>query len=386
MAHKRSLMSRASVAGARASARSRAALVVLLLLVASGISMVRAEGNARVGMFEMSADGMTVIVRLRSFAPRASGRLEVEPTAGGGRVRLTAMNLPPPQKFAPHARTFVAWASGGRILRLGELRRGARGAGSLVFTHPSEFARYSLIVTAEADARPERPTGAPLFSTRANEVAALFPIKDDARETAGRERRAATRRAAPPAAAAAPAATAPRRTGATATAGTNAPPRAATPAATAATTLRTTGAARARGSEGAFFNEIDEAIRRDASARTLTLVGDRGARGARGTARVATEDGTAYVRVRFHRVPPASRFGRGRRYAMWALIPEDMGTVYMGSLPARDLNRLQTYARTEGVRSGKFRLLVTAERHAAASAPRPRGRRVLMTFKGRRRK
>jgi hypothetical protein len=88
--------------------------------------------------------------------------------------------------------------------------------------------------------------------------------------------------------------------------------------------------------------------------------------------------------VRFRRVPPPSRFGRGRRYAMWALNPEDLGTTYMGTLPARGINRGQTYARTEGVKSDKFRLLVTAERRTPA--PRPTGRRVLMTFKGRRRK
>jgi hypothetical protein len=136
-----------------------------------------------------------------------------------------------------------------------------------------------------------------------------------------------------------------------------------------------------------FFTEIDEALKRDTGARTLVLVGDRGARGARGAARVALQDGTAYVRVRFRRVPHPSRFGRGRRYTMWALIPEDMSTVFMGSLPTRNLNRTQTYARTEGVGSEKFRLLVTAERRAADTAPpRPRGRRVLMTFKGRRRR
>jgi hypothetical protein len=145
---------------------------------------------------------------------------------------------------------------------------------------------------------------------------------------------------------------------------------------------------RAGDAGGEFFTGIDEALRSDTGARTLVLVGDRGARHARGVARVALQDGTAYVRVRFRRVPHPSRFGRGRRYAMWALIPEDMATVYMGSLPTRNLNRTQTYARTGGVGSGKFRLLVTAERHAAAntSPPRLRGRRVLMTYKGRRRK
>jgi hypothetical protein len=364
MAHKRSLLRRAgSLAGTRVLASVCAAS--LLLIVASSFATARAHGNASgVGAFEMSADGTTVIVRLRSFAPRASGRLEVEPTAGGGRVRLTASNLPLPQTLAPNARTFVAWASGGRIVRLGELRRGARGTGSLVFQHPAEFARYSLIVTAEADARAERPTGAPVFSTRANEVAALFPVKDDTREAALRERRATVRRSTPPTAAAATNAVAP-----------------------ATTALRARGRVRVGSAGSEFFTEIDEALKRADGARTLTLVGDRGARGARGTARVALQDGTAYVRVRFRRVPPSARFGRGRRYAMWALIPEDMGTVFMGNLPTRNLNRTQTYARTEGVNSEKFRLLVTAERRAAPAAPpRPRGRRVLMTFKGRRRK
>jgi hypothetical protein len=360
----------------------------LLLIIASNFTTpARAEGGkSGVSVFEMSADGRTVVVRLRSFAPRASGRLEVEPTAGGGRVRLTAVNLPPPRTLAPNARTFVAWASGGRILRLGELRRDSRGTGSLVFQHPTEFARYSLIVTAETDARAERPTGAPVFSTRANEVAAFFPLNDDNT----RERRATARRSAPAAAAATAVATPRPGTTRGTTGATNTTPRAVATIANVApaTALRTRGSVNARGTESEFFTEIDEALRNGATARTLTLVGDRGARRARGTARVALQDGTAYVRVRLRGVPPPGRFGRGRRYAMWALIPEDMNTVYMGSLPARNINRTQTYARTAGVNSDKFRLLVTAERQRAANAApsRPRGRRVLMTFKGRRKK
>jgi len=350
------------------------------------MSVVRAEGDAggRTVSSEMSVNGVTLIVRLRSFVPRASGRLEVEPTPAGGRVRLTAMNLPSPQSLTPNARTFVAWASGGRIVRLGELRRDSRGGGSLVFPHPTEFARYSLIVTAEQSAHAERPLGAPLFSTRANEVAALFPLKGDfAREIARRERRTTTTTTTR---SDIPVVVLPRRS-TTGTAANNIDPLNRTPTTATPTTtvLRTRGGARAGSAAGEFFTNVDEALERDdAAARTLTLVGDRGARGARGTARVAMRDGTAYVRVRFRRVPPASRFGRGRRYAMWALIPED-GTVYMGSLPStRNLNRRPTYARAEGVGSDKFRLLVTAERRTPT--PRPRGRRVLMTFKGRRRK
>jgi hypothetical protein len=390
MAHKRSLPRRARRVGVRSLASVCAALSLLVITLSSSANVARAEGGAfGVGVFEMSADGRTIIVRLRSFAPRASGRLEVEPTTGGGRVRLTAVNLPLPQTLAPNARTFVAWASGSRILRLGELRRGSRGTGSLVFMHPSEFARYSLIVTAESDARAERPTGAPVFSTRANEVAALFPLDDDTREAALRERRATARRdTTRPAttAVATPRPSAARRTtGATTTATLR--PAATINAAPTTTALRARGRVRAGSAGSEFFTEIDEALKRDTGARTLALVGDRGARRARGTARVALQDGTAYVRVRFRRVPPPGRFGRGRRYAMWALIPEEMNTVYMGSLPTRNLNRTQTYARTEGVNSDKFRLLVTAERRTATAAPpRPRGRRVLMTFKGRRRR
>ena len=251
MSHKkRSHQRRAGgLSGARRLASACAAS--LLLIIASnfaGASAARFDGESGDGFFEMSADGSTVIVRLRSFAPRARGRLEVEPTAEGGRVRLTAMNLPPPQTLAPNARTYVAWASGGRILRLGELRRGSRGTGSLVFRHPSEFARYSLIVTAETDARAERPTGAPVFSTRANEVAALFPIKDDTREAARRERRA-TARSNPPAPA--PAVTAPRTAPTRRTTGaTTAPSRAAaTNAVAPPTALRTRGRAGSAGGD-----------------------------------------------------------------------------------------------------------------------------------------
>ncbi|MDQ1557028.1 MAG: hypothetical protein QOD32_88, partial [Pyrinomonadaceae bacterium] len=292
-------MSRAVRAGVRASVCLCAA--ASLLLVASNNLIARGEGV--VGS-EMSIDGRIMIVRLRSFAPRATGRLEVEPTAGGGRVHLTALNLPTPQSLAPNARTFVAWASGGRILRLGELRRGARGTGSLVFPHPAEFARYSLIVTAEPDARAERPTGAPVFSTRANEVAALFPdppanVDDNARAnttTARRERRATpTTRRAPTASTItrrAPTASTPSDTTGVKAANETNTPRPSSAAAT--TTLRTRGRVRAGSAEGEFFTTVDEAINNDATARTLVLVGDRGARRARGTARVATtNDGTA---------------------------------------------------------------------------------------------
>jgi len=322
-----------------------ACAAALLLFIAANFSVVRAEGGAGSsssggggGGSEMSVDGKTLIVHLRSFVPRASGRLEVEPTSTGGLVRLTAVNLPAPQSLAPNARTFVAWASGGRILRrLGELRRGSRGVGSLVFPHPAEFARYSLIVTAEQSALAERPVGVPLFSTRANEVAALFPIKDDfAREIARRERRATTR----------------DKTDSRVTNET-------TPAAPA----------------GEFYASINEALASPQNGHTLTLVGERGARRASGVARVATRDGTAYVRVRFRRVPPPASLG-AKRYVLWASSDED-GTLFLRALPTRRLNSRNTYARRRGIKASDFTLRVTAEkRHPSA---RPRGRRVLRT-------
>ncbi|HYG11477.1 MAG TPA: hypothetical protein VD835_16135, partial [Pyrinomonadaceae bacterium] len=281
-------MLRAVGAGVRASLAFLCAAVASSLLIASNADVARAENGAGGIGSGSPVDGKTLVVRLRSFAPRASGRLLLEPTAGGGRARLTAVNLPPPQTLTPKARVFVAWASGGRIIRLGELRRDSRGGGSLVFPHPAEFARYSLIVTAEANARAERPTGAPVFSTRANEVAALFPdppARDNARAAATRRDRRAT-----PPQRDAPASTTSSTAGTAAPGEISAPPRAANAAAT--TALRTRGSVRAGGAEGEFFTSVDEAISRDATARTLVLVGDRGARRARGTARVATlEDG-----------------------------------------------------------------------------------------------
>jgi hypothetical protein len=317
--------------------------VALLLFVEANMSAVSAEGSAgnksSGGSSAMSVDGVTLIVRLRSFAPRASGRLEVEPTPTGGRVRLTAVNLPSPQSLAPNARTFVVWASGGRIVRLGELRRSAGGSGSLNFSHPAEFARYSLVVTAEQSARAERPLGAPLFSTRANEVAALFPIKNDsAREIARRERRAVT--------------TTPRtEIGSIMSKEITRPP------------------------VGEFYASINEALAAPEESRTLTLVGERGARHASGVARVATRDGTAYVRVRFRRIPQPARFG-AKRYVLWASSEED-GTLFLRALPRHRLNSQNTYARRRGVKASDFTLRVTAEkRHPSA---RPRGRRILHT-------
>src|SRR5256714_13473602 len=119
-------------------------------------------------------------IRLRSLTTRATGKLTVEASEGGGRARLTALNLPDPQTVAADARTYVAWAvSGGRILRLGELKRDERGNGGLAFDRPEGFERYGVIVTAESSAEAERPSD-PVLTTRADEAAALYPKEEAA--------------------------------------------------------------------------------------------------------------------------------------------------------------------------------------------------------------
>jgi hypothetical protein len=291
-----------------------------------------------------------LLVRLRSFSAGATAQLEIEPSARGGRVRLTANNLPPPNVLAPTARVYLAWATGGRILRLGELRRDARGNAKLEFAHPAPLERYSLIVTAEENAHVDHPGGAPVFSTRANEVTPLFPA---------------------PVAPVRAADTAPR-------------PRLVvpTPSDETARTPALAPVVRAKRGTAAtddFFTSIDNVLAGEASAREITLVGvRRSARRARGSARVATADGTAYVRARFRHVPAPARFGASR-YVLWGTTPAGR-SVYLGSLPRRGLNNTDTYTRARGMDATQFDLLVTAER-----GRRVRGtRRVLATVRSQR--
>src|SRR2546423_11932507 len=123
--------------------------------------------------------GGRVDIRLRSLTTRATGKLTGEASEGGGRARLTALNLPDPQTVAAAARTYVVWAvSGGRIVRLGELKRDERGNGGLAFDRPEGLERYGVIVTAESSADAERPSD-PVLTTRADEAAALYPPKKD---------------------------------------------------------------------------------------------------------------------------------------------------------------------------------------------------------------
>jgi hypothetical protein len=396
------IMSQPSVSSWQIVRRCALACAALWLAAGSFASarVIKAHAGDDVGAGSNLSDAAPkwLVVRLRSFVPGASGRVVVEPTTSGGRVRLTAARLPVPDSVAPNAHAYIVWATGGQVRRLGELRRDARGNAEFEFVHPGGFQSYSVVVTAETDASAERPMGSPVFSTRAGEVSALYPTKTEPRaeenagESAVRARtvtRGGTKEAAKETAkprAKSNAATpntmpTPTPNAATSTARVKTtPPRIAPKSdapATATTPRAPSTSARASSAPNAaeFYESIDTAVEDTSVARTLTLAGEDGARAATGDARVATRDGTAYVRVRFRRVPSPSRFGV-RKYVMWAQPTAD-APLFLRALPARGLNRRTTYARRRNVGSTDFQLLVTAER--SYPHPRPRGRRVMTT-------
>lgn len=278
-----------------------------------------------------------VDINLRSFTPHAAGQLTIEPDADGGRAHLTALNLPDPQTLARAARTYVVWAaSEGRFVRLGELRRDERGNGGLAFARPAAFERYTVMVTAETAAEPEKPTGAPVLSTRANEAQAMYAQTGDEGDNAA-------------AGAAAPSTT---RRG------------------------RRENARRPPPSSGDFYAEVDDALDAHGGGRALLLEGDTLSPQARGQARVTAQTGNGYVRVRFRGVPLPSRVGAST-YVLWAVVP-DGRIVYMGSLPAtREINFADIYVRTAGFDADDFELFVTAEMRRPLSAPS--NRRALST-------
>jgi hypothetical protein len=311
-----------------------------LVLVANIFSNNAAAGSRRKPLASARAQTERVDLRLRSLTTRATGQLTVEASEGGGRARLTALNLPEPQTIAESATTYVVWAvSGGRILRLGELRRDERGNGGLAFEHPEGFERYSVIITAETSAEVERP-GDPVLTTRADEAAALYPAKP---ETA-------------PAAPAAPADT---------TSTNTARPAPIPPA------LTNTRAPRVAGD---FYAEVEEALASRGGGRIIELEGGTGAPNARGAARATLSSNRAYIRANFRGLPLPSVVGASV-YVLWGVVP-DGRIVYMGSLPAsEDLNRAEVYVRVAGFETDDYTLFVTAER--ARPVATPDGRRLL---------
>ena len=270
---------------------------------------------------------------MRSFAPPASGRVTVEASEGGGRARLTALNLPEPQTVAEGATTYVVWAvSGGRIVRLGELQRDERGNGGLAFDRPAGLERFGVIVTAEAGPDAVRP-GDPVLSSRADEAAALYPTKKD-EGVAAKDAGAAPRVAPPPVPTAGP------------------------------------GVRRA----GGFYAEVDDALAAGGGGRVLELEAEAAAPGARGAARATVRESRAYVRANFRGVPLPPALG-ANVYVLWAVTP-DSRVVYMGSLPVTDaLNTAEIYVRVAGFDADDYALFVTAEQQRPV--PSPSGRRVL---------
>ena len=286
-----------------------------------------------------------VDIRLRSLTTRATGQLTVEASEGGGRARLTALNLPDPQTIAAGATTYVVWAvSGGRIVSLGELRRDERGNGGLAFERPEGLERYGVIVTAESSAEVARP-GDPVLTTRADEAAALYPAKTP--DT--------------------PSATA-SSAGTSNTGAANVPSPASVPVPPA--TSRTRRAAVA----GDFYAEVEDALVANGGGRVIELEGDSAAPDARGAARATLSASRAYVRANFRGVPLPASVGASV-YVLWGVIP-DGRIVYMGSLPSsEDLNRAEVYVRVAGFDSDDYTLFVTAER--ARPVATPEGRRLL---------
>jgi hypothetical protein len=277
---------------------------------------------------------------------------------------MTALNLPDPHTVTSGANTYVVWAlSGGRILRLGELKRDERGNGGLAFERPEGFDRYGVIVTAEPDANVERP-GDPVLTTRADEAAALYPVlapdknvptlpSDSANTAAPDKTNPSNKTGTPDKSSTRDNTPTPDRTRA---ARTSVPPPAS------------------RSRSGGFYAEVEDAIDASGGGRVVEFEGDTAAPGASGAARTAYQRGSAYVRANFRGVPLPSAVGAGV-YVLWGVLT-DGRIIYMGSLPAtEDLNRAEVYVRVAGFDADDYTLFVTAE--SARPVPAPSARRVL---------
>ncbi|HEY0078140.1 MAG TPA: hypothetical protein VGB73_05810 [Pyrinomonadaceae bacterium] len=279
-------------------------------------------------------------IRMRSFAPGASGRLRIDATTGGGRARLTALKLPRPGNFASTANSYVVWAvSEGRFVRLGHLETDANGNGGLEFTRPAEFDSYSVIVTAEPTAQAERPAGSPVLSTRAAEARALFSSDKDADRTA-------------------------RQQSASTTSGGGGASKRTSKSARLVDKSPWPRSSRA----GDFYSDVENALDAQGGGQLLELFGTDVTPGAEGAARVAVRTGTGFARARFLSLPAPSTLG-ANVYVMWGVQP-DGRIIYMGSLPT-DLNLdvQEIYLRTAGFTADEYSLYLTAERQRPVHQP-----------------
>ena len=326
--------------------RNRSAFLVVFvlscvaLLCAIGAGSVSGSGTEAPPAEAAPIQDKRLDVRLRSFAGNVNGRLRVEPTVSGGRVRITVMNLPSPQTLTPNARTYVVWAVGnGRVVRLGELITDERGHGGLEFNQPESLDRYSVIVTAETSSQAMGLMGALVLWTKAYEVAPRFAApKDNTRDDTAKNTKADKN----------------EKTDKSATASME-PKERAKPK--ERTSQRQT---------GDFFSEINDALTASGGGRKIELEGTEMAPGARGLARVTARNLDAFVRARFRQVPAPEAIS-ANTYVMWATMPDNR-IVYMGSLPT-EVNNSDVYVRTSGFNSDDFSLFITAERQRPVIKP-----------------
>src|SRR5256885_6811576 len=136
------------------TALARAFVCALALVAAlAAANLFDSRAAAHRARAATAQGGGRVDIRLRSLTTRATGKLTVEASEGGGRARLTALNLPDPQTVAADARTYVAWAvSGGRIPPLGELKRDERGTPAPPLPPPPRFSRHRGLLPPPARA------------------------------------------------------------------------------------------------------------------------------------------------------------------------------------------------------------------------------------------
>ncbi|HEX8141640.1 MAG TPA: hypothetical protein VF553_03535 [Pyrinomonadaceae bacterium] len=303
-----------------------AASILFAVVAAAALQLMTGTVGARDGDGKRSAvgqeGGKRLGVRLRSFIPTASGSLHFEPTPEGGIVRVTVLGLPRPEAVMATARTFVVWASasGGRVVRVGELQTDASGNGGLQFTRPPTLDSYSVLVTAEPTGTVEKLTGTVVFASLANEVTAFFAEVDRSVKRAQRAAREINRRA------------------------------------------------RVKRPTADFYDEVDEALKTaPGGARILELFGDQIAPGAHGRAQVTTRSLKAYVRARFQNLP-LPVMANANTYVLWSIVP-DGRIVYMGSLPqTKELDDTDIYVRVGGFTS-EFDLFVTAEKRRPVATP-----------------
>ncbi|MBA3765702.1 MAG: hypothetical protein H0W99_01690 [Acidobacteria bacterium] len=299
---------------------------IIAVILLSAMSPAGAQDDAQRAAGKQKG-GQRLGVRLRSFIPTASGQMHFEPTPEGGIVILTVQGLPLPQVVMSTAHTFVVWASasGGRVVRVGELQTDASSNGSLQFTRPAGLDSYSVLVTVEPTATVEKLTGTVVFASLANEVTAFFAEVD---EKVSRTRSAAR---------------------------------------------ELYKRLRLQRPTDDFFAEIDRALKTaPGGGRRIEMFGSDLALGAHASARTATLSRTAYVRARFQNLPPPILVN-ANDYVLWSVVPDGRIT-YMGSLPTGELDDTDVYVRVRGFNSD-FDLFVTAEQGRPVS--RPSDRRVL---------